>query len=80
MKKIWWKLLNEGSPKPTNGISPKGRKTDYAHQAFYPLTLPLTTGSGTIAVMISLELSRSAYSDNGQDLQFLAQVCSPPWL
>ena len=28
------------------------------------------TGPGTIAVMISFGLSRSAYSDNGQDLQF----------
>ena len=65
-----WKLLNEGSPKATNEISPKGRKIDYARQAFYPLTLPLMTGPGTIAVMISLGLSRSAYSDNGQDLQF----------
>ena len=65
-----WILLNEGSPKATNEISPKGRKIDYARQAFCPLTLPLTTGPGTIAVMISLGLSRSAYSDNGQDLQF----------
>jgi len=32
----------------------------YARQAFYPLTLPLTTGPGTIAVMISLGLSRGA--------------------
>jgi multiple antibiotic resistance protein len=34
------------------------------------LTLPLTTGPGTIAVMISLGLSRAAYSDYPQDLQF----------
>jgi multiple antibiotic resistance protein len=65
-----WKLLNEGSPKTDDEISSKGRKTDYAHQAFYPLTLPLTTGPGTIAVMISLGLSRSAYSDFREDLQF----------
>jgi multiple antibiotic resistance protein len=65
-----WKLLNEGSPKSAEEISPEGRKSDFTDQAFYPLTLPLTTGPGTIAVMISLGLSRSAYSDNGQDLQF----------
>jgi len=65
-----WKLLNEGSPKTTSDISPEGHKTDFADKAFYPLTLPLTTGPGTIAVMISLGLSRSAYSDGGQDLQF----------
>jgi multiple antibiotic resistance protein len=36
------------------------------------LTLPLTTGPGTIAVMISLGLSRSAHSDSAQNLQFIA--------
>jgi len=30
----------------------------------------IAAGPGTIAVMISLGLSRSAYSDGGQDLQF----------
>jgi multiple antibiotic resistance protein len=65
-----WKLLNEGSPKTAGDISAEGHKTDFADKAFYPLTLPLTTGPGTIAVMISLGLSRSAYSDVGQDLQF----------
>ena len=65
-----WKLLNEGSPKTASDISPEGHKADFADKAFYPLTLPLTTGPGTIAVMISLGLSRSAYSDGGQDLQF----------
>ena len=67
-----WKLLNEGSPKAADVIPPKGRKTDYVHHAFYPLTLPLTTGPGTIAVMISLGFSRAAYSDNAQDLEFFA--------
>lgn len=67
-----WKLLNEGSPKASDEIQLKGRDADYARQAFYPLTLPLTTGPGTIAVMISLGLSRSAYSDNEKDLQFFA--------
>jgi multiple antibiotic resistance protein len=65
-----WKLLNEGSPKSADEISPQESKTDFSNLAFYPLTLPLTTGPGTIAVMISLGLSRSAYSDSGQDLQF----------
>ena len=65
-----WKLLNEGSQKATDDVSEAGSKTDYFSQAFYPLTLPLTTGPGTIAVMISLGLSRSAYSDYSQDFQF----------
>ena len=44
-------------------------KADYSSQAFYPLTLPLTTGPGTIAVMISLGLSKDAYSDYSHDFR-----------
>jgi len=65
-----WKLLNEGNPKTADGIPSKRSKSDLSDLAFYPLTLPLTTGPGTIAVMISLGLSRSAYSDAAKDLQF----------
>jgi multiple antibiotic resistance protein len=64
-----WRLLNEGSRK--NESPTQGRKTDYESQSFYPLTLPLTTGPGTIAVMISLGLSRAAYSDYAQDFRYL---------
>jgi len=64
-----WRLLNEGSHKDES--STQGHKTDYESQTFYPLTLPLTTGPGTIAVMISLGLSRAAYSDYAHDIRFL---------
>jgi multiple antibiotic resistance protein len=66
-----WKLLHDGSHKTTDDVSQNGEATDYVSQSFYPLTLPLTTGPGTIAVMISLGLSRSAYSGHGQDLKFI---------
>jgi len=66
-----WRLLNEGSSKAVDTPPTNERKTDYSGQAFYPLTLPLTTGPGTIAVMISLGLSRAAYSDYAHDLRFL---------
>lgn len=66
-----WKLLNEGSTKTLEETPTAERKADYMGQAFYPLTLPLTTGPGTIAVMVSLGLSRAAYSDYGQDFNFL---------
>jgi multiple antibiotic resistance protein len=53
-----WKLLNEGSDKDAeasgNGVS----NSNPLDQAFYPLTLPLMTGPGTIAVVTSLGLSR----------------------
>src|SRR5258705_8453140 len=53
-----WKLLSEGSDKTAEDIAADGKEADYASQAFYPFTLPLTTGPGTIAIMISLGLSR----------------------
>lgn len=65
-----WKLLNEGSDKTVDDVSPDGKEADYASRAFYPFTLPLTTGPGTIAVMISLGLSRTAYSEFSDDLRF----------
>jgi multiple antibiotic resistance protein len=65
-----WRLLNEGSEKDNDAHTSTGRNADYAGHAFYPLTLPLTTGPGTIAVMISLGLSREAYSDYAKDFQF----------
>lgn len=66
-----WQLLNEGSSKDIDKSPEPGRKIDYSSQAFYPLTLPLTTGPGTIAVMISLGLSRAAYSNYTTDIHFL---------
>jgi multiple antibiotic resistance protein len=67
-----WTLLNASAHKEADQLIADERQTDYASQAFYPLTLPLTTGPGTIAVMISLGLSRSPYSDLSQDLRYVA--------
>ena len=66
-----WTLLNEGVQKETDELPTDRRQKDYMSQAFYPLTLPLTTGPGTIAVMISLGFSRSAYSDSSHDFRFV---------
>jgi multiple antibiotic resistance protein len=66
-----WKLLNEGAQKETDEQHAEARQTGYVSQAFYPLTMPLTTGPGTIAVLISLGLSRSGYSANSIDLRFI---------
>jgi multiple antibiotic resistance protein len=66
-----WKLLSEGSQKeleaPADGVS----RTDPLDQAFYPLTLPLTTGPGTIAVVISLGLSRASYTGSTDEMLFV---------
>ena len=64
-----WKLLNEGA-RTAIDTTATDQRVDYSGQAFYPLTLPLTTGPGTIAVMISLGLSRTAYSGT-ENLSFL---------
>src|SRR4029078_6764719 len=65
-----WTLLNSGSSKEEATLAAES-KPEYASQAFYPLTLPLTTGPGTIAVMLRLGFSRAAYSDQGQHFKFL---------
>ena len=65
-----WKLLNEGAQKEEPPAAEQN--VDYQGQAFYPMTLPLTTGPGTIAVMISLGLSQSSYSNYTIEIRFLA--------
>ncbi len=58
-----WKLLNEGSHKYIEAPAGKASQTEILNLAFYPLTLPLTTGPGTIAVVISLGLSKRPSTD-----------------
>ena len=48
-----WKLLTEGSQKELEASAGGGQASNPLDQAFYPLTLPLTTGPGSIAVVIS---------------------------
>ena len=69
-----WKLLNEGSDKEAEEENFVADKAQFASQAFYPLTLPLTTGPGTIAVLVSLGLSRLTYTDEYELRFFLAGV------
>jgi multiple antibiotic resistance protein len=68
-----WKLLNEGSEKHPEG-APEPNNTDYRGMAFYPLTLPLTTGPGTIAVMISLGFGRSRLASAVEELRYVAMT------
>lgn len=65
-----WKLLNDGNPKEEDAQHTKG-KVEYSGLAFYPLTLPLTTGPGTITVLISLGFSRGVSIDFSQEAQFV---------
>jgi multiple antibiotic resistance protein len=58
-----WKLLSEGSQKELEASADGVSRMDPLDQAFYPLTLPLTTGPGTIAVVISLGPSYTNSTD-----------------
>jgi multiple antibiotic resistance protein len=69
-----WKLLNEGSQKELETSADSVSRTDPLDQAFYPLTWPLTTGPGTIAVAISLGLSRTSYATTDEILFVLASL------
>jgi len=57
-----WKLLSERSHRDSEGVTDVPSQFDILTQAFYPLTLPLTTGPGTIAVVISIGLSKESYT------------------
>ena len=67
-----WRLLNEGNQKdreiPADGVA---RESPLLAQAFYPLTLPLTTGPGSIAVVISIALSRATFADPKEEILFV---------
>jgi multiple antibiotic resistance protein len=66
-----WKLLSEGSQKELEAEQEGVSRTDLLDQAFYPLTLPLTTGPGTIAVVISLGLSKASYTKSTDEILFM---------
>jgi multiple antibiotic resistance protein len=66
-----WKLLNEGSQKVKETSADELSRANPLNQAFYPLTLPLTTGPGTIAVVISLGLSKASYTNPVEEIIFV---------
>ena len=68
-----WRLLNQGSHKEEE-TPDTADSTDWKGMAFYPLTLPLTTGPGTIAVMISLGFSRGASTSWMDELWHIAMI------
>lgn len=68
-----WKLLNQGSQKADVAPEPADN-ADYRGMAFYPLTLPITTGPGTVAVMISLGFTRSSYDSAAEELFYVGMI------
>ncbi len=49
-----WALLKQGSPGSQKNVKKTIEPEDPFHNAFYPLTLPLTVGPGSISVAITL--------------------------
>ena len=55
-----WKLLNAEDDSSMRGaVLEEAGGADASHLAFYPLTMPMTTGPGTIAVAIALGTIRA---------------------
>jgi multiple antibiotic resistance protein len=55
-----WALLHQSNEdKADKDAQQKCRESDYASQAFYPLTLPLTVGPGSISVAIAVGANRN---------------------
>ena len=68
-----WKLLNEGSQKELDAEL-EVKEADVGSIAFYPLTLPITTGPGTIAVLVSLGFDRSREGGTTGQLTNVAMI------
>jgi multiple antibiotic resistance protein len=49
-----WTLLKQGNMDDQKGVKKRIQPEDPFHKAFYPLTLPLTVGPGSISVAITL--------------------------
>jgi len=60
-----WTLLRQPNDDQSgeNGAQPECHEADYARQAFYPLTLPLTVGPGTMSVAITVGANRPEGSE-----------------
>ena len=54
-----WALLRQSNDRTGDSSQRECNESDYARQAFYPLTLPLTVGPGSISVAIAVGANRA---------------------
>ncbi len=54
-----WALLKRRDDDDRDKVQPRSHQQETFHQAFYPLTLPLTVGPGSISVAITLGANAS---------------------
>jgi multiple antibiotic resistance protein len=66
-----WQLLNEGSRKELDESAGEMSRVNLLDQAFYPMTLPLTTGPGSIAIVISIGLSEATITGPADRIVFV---------
>ncbi|MBA4789066.1 MAG: MarC family protein [Rhizobiales bacterium] len=62
---VGWQLLHQGNPTPERTAA---RVIDVAQiegQAFYPITMPLTTGPGSIATSVALGAQANLHTESG---------------
>jgi len=72
-----WKLLHAEDPAdPGEARATAERPADLRRLAFYPLTMPITTGPGTIAVAIALGTSRPGGADGFLDFALGATLAT----
>jgi multiple antibiotic resistance protein len=59
---IGWSLLNSPNPQPAvdHNAAPPPTPADLSQQAFYPMTMPLTVGPGSISVALTLGANPAA--------------------
>jgi multiple antibiotic resistance protein len=72
-----WRMLNDDELASDASASPTELHIDdsrVSRMAFYPLTMPLTTGPGTISVAVSLGANRPSATGEGQLLWFMTQM------
>ncbi len=71
-----WNILNDGSSKASNsnGDSSGINDSTAMRSAFYPLTLPLTVGPGSLATVIALVVNNKKPTDFGIENELSAIV------
>lgn len=72
-----WRMLNEDELADGSSKTPADLPIDdsrVSRMAFYPLTMPLTTGPGTISVAVSLGANRPSAGGETHLLWFMAQI------
>lgn len=70
-----WTLLHQNAEESREKAQKKISNQDIADRAFYPLTLPLTVGPGSISVALTIGANRPA--DESSVVRLLAAIIGP---